>query len=363
MSKRIITILCGGVSPEHDISLLSAKNVVSNLNSDCYQPQVVYLSKDGCWWMLSGADVLLSSKNASDLMNNDSKDRVFPELGSKPAALKSCQDLTKSYQLGLVIPVLHGSGGEDGSVQGLLQLCAVPYVGANILGCAVSMHKAVSKNLLLQSGLPCVPWQSLYINDLPAIKSGDLSIKISLPLFVKPATTGSSIGVVRVSQTEQLLPALDKAFTYADEVLLEPEIKGRELECAVLGSLGRATAPGEVVVDAAYDFYDYKAKYLDKTAAEIIVPAQLQENIAQQLSDLALRAAKALYCISMARVDFFLSDAGEIYINEVNSIPGFTDISMYSKLWLNEGVSAPELLDYLITTADREHRIPPLNMD
>ena len=210
------------------------------------------------------------------------------------------------------------------------------------------MNKAVTKSLLTQAGITCVPWQLLIKHDLELLKNGSLDITINFPIFVKPVDAGSSIGVARVCDNSELIKAIEEAFKYSGEVILEPEIKGRELECAVLSGMSYATVPGEVLVNKNYDFYDYQAKYEDADASKTIVPADISDDLSSKMRSIALRAAMALRANIMSRVDFFIDEERNIYVNEVNSIPGFTDISMYSKLWQHSGISMPQLLDHLI---------------
>lgn len=356
--SQIITLLCGGCSPEHEISLLSAKNWLSTLQKlPVYSVQVVYLAQDRSWRLLKSPQDLISSKGSQQLSQAEHV-MVTPILGLQLPQLQAINAASQvqvtgdSWPLGVVVPMLHGEQGEDGSMQGLLQMLGVPFVGAGVLGSAVSMDKHVSKMLLTQAGIGCVPWRCVDADQLQQLDLKQLTADFTYPLFVKPTNAGSSLGISKVQQEQALLPALRHACEYAPSAIIEPAIEGRELECAVLGAHRAATAPGEIkIIKEAYGFYDYKAKYVDSQAAQVIVPADLDAKIAKKLSEIAWKAAQVLQCKSIARVDFFLDPQGVVYLNEVNSMPGFTSISMYSRLWEQQGVMMPQLVQHLIEDA------------
>ena len=351
--QQTISLICGGVSAEHNISLLSAQNIARGLMAMQCDAQIIYWAQDGCWHRLPDTALLDAYQLGGDTSALCAAPRVTPLLGANPAAWLDINTGQK-YPIGTVVPMVHGTGGEDGALQGLLEVLQVPYVGPGICGCAVSMDKRVTKQLLQAAGLPCVPGVVIAAAEIEDYLTSDQAQDLDYPLFVKPATTGSSFGVSKVENFSQLAPALQLAAGYAAHILLERAIVGRELECAVLQACG-ASMPGELVLAQGYEFYDYTAKYLDKNAVQLVVPAQLQVSLAERMRDLAWQAARALDCTYLARVDFFLTEAGEIYINEVNAIPGFTNVSMYSLLWQEAGINMSQLLQHLIENADQDY--------
>jgi D-alanine-D-alanine ligase len=258
-------------------------------------------------------------------------------------------------QLDVVFPVLHGPYGEDGSVQGLCRLANMPCVGAGVLGSAVGMDKDVMKRLLRDAGIPIARFVTLprgmRAPDFPALKE-----ELGTPLFVKPANLGSSVGISRVESDEEYRAALASAFEYDTKVVVEECIVGREIECAVLGNEDpQASIPGEIVAGGGHTFYDYEAKYIDEKGAELRIPAPLDSRITEKVQSLARRAFTVLCCEGMARVDMFVKEGGEVLVNEINTIPGFTRISMYPKLWEASGISYSQLVDRLITLAIERH--------
>ena len=240
--KSMISLLCGGVSPEHDISLLSAKNIAEHLQQMSYSLQIIYLDRQGAWWRLEDAQLLFNCNDGDDLARSPGKVRIVPVFGNRPALWQTLESKAQSYEVGIAFPVLHGVGGEDGAIQGLLQLMSVPYVGAGVLGCALTMDKAVSKQVLYQADMTCVPGWTVSEDQLPGLDYDAMYQDLGQTLFVKPATTGSSIGVVRVAKQSELLPAIEQALHYSSKVLVEQAIEGRELECAVLGVKGARDA-------------------------------------------------------------------------------------------------------------------------
>jgi D-alanine-D-alanine ligase len=255
----------------------------------------------------------------------------------------------------VVFPVLHGPYGEDGSVQGLCRLANLPCVGAGILGSAVGMDKDVMKRLLRDAGIPIARFVTVFRGRAePAFAA--LSADLGTPLFVKPANLGSSVGISRVQTAAEYRLALDAAFEYDTKVVVEECIVGREIECAVLGNTEpQASVPGEIVTGGSHTFYDYEAKYIDEKGAELRIPAPLDERVAERVRETAIRAFTVLCCEGMARVDMFLRDSGEVLVNEINTIPGFTKISMYPKLWEASGISYSQLVDRLIGLAIERH--------
>jgi D-alanine-D-alanine ligase len=260
----------------------------------------------------------------------------------------------------VVFPVLHGPFGEDGTVQGLLKLFNVPFVGASVLGSAIGMDKDVMKRLLRDAGIPIPDFLVFHKESIDEIDFEQVKKQLGLPLFIKPANLGSSVGIHKVKDESQFMPAILDAFQYDVKILIEEYIKGREIECSVLGNENPIVSiPGEIIPQ--HEFYSYEAKYIDEKGASLEIPAKLSPEIIKQIQDVALRAFKALCCEGMARVDFFLRNEKEIFVSEINTIPGFTKISMYPKLWEASGIPYTELIDKLIQLAlerfEREKKI------
>ena len=343
--KKLLTValLFGGRSAEHDISIISARAIHHNLDRKKYRVLSIYINKQGRWKLVSSpvapAAALRSGHSFSFLPWSSRVDQ--------PAV-----------RADVYFPVLHGPFGEDGTIQGLLEMADVPYVGAPVLASALGMDKAVFKNLLSRLGLPVVPYLVVYEEDwkdnLRQVEKQALA-EIGLPLFVKPANLGSSVGISKVKNRKQLTPAIRLAFRYDRKILIEKAISGREIECSVLGNeRPRASLPGEVI--PYREFYDYADKYLEgKTRFRI--PADLPPGLVRRFQELAIASFRAIDACGLARVDFFLeAKTNKIYINEINTIPGFTEISMYPRLWEVSGLSFSRLLDRLITLALERHR-------
>ncbi len=314
MSKKVsVAIVCGGKSAEHEVSLVSARLVAEALNKDKYDVRLVMMDRDG-------------------------------RLDS-PGALDDAE---------VVFPLVHGTHGEDGCLQGWLKIRGLPFVGAGVLGSAVGMDKDVTKRLLKGAGLPIVDFLCCHAHE--TIDCDHVATRLGLPVFVKPASLGSSIGVTRVDHLDQLSRAIQHAFVYDRKIIIEKGVLGREIECAVLGNEDPiASLPGEVIVHSS--FYSYEAKYLDPQGATVVIPAPLSEEMTVKIQDMAKSAYRTLCCSGMARVDFFLQSSGEIFINELNTLPGFTPTSMYPKMWEATGLPYTELLDKLIVLAfDKFHK-------
>jgi len=308
-----VAVLYGGRSGEHEISLRSAKSIIAGLDRAKYEVQRIFITPEGRW----------------------QPHPISPEPGGNPG-------------IDVVFPVLHGTFGEDGTIQGLLELAGLPYVGAGVLASAVAMDKEVTKRLLIHAGLPVAEYVTI-------TRGHHHDFKLPFPLFVKPANLGSSVGISKVKTCAELPAALELAGQYDRKILVERGITGREFECSVLGSdQPLAAVPCEVI--PSREFYDYEDKYL-LDAAKLIVPAPLTPEQTVEMQRLAVEAYRAVECEGMARVDFLMETAtGKFYVNEINTIPGFTSISMYPKMWEAAGVPFTELLDRLIELALERHR-------
>ena len=346
MKKLRIIVLCGGQSAEHSVSLVSARTVLSNIDPKRYCPQLVYIDRKG-FWRRSRCEFLTDHVGASE------KVLLANSRPTAPSEVLATADA--------VFPVLHGPLGEDGTVQGLLELAGLPYVGCGVLGSALGMDKEVSKRLCIHAGLPILPYTVVRHPEHAA----PLARRLGLPLFVKPARMGSSVGISKVMESAELMPAVNEAFRYDDKIVLEKGVASpREIECAVLGDPWakqgdplelKASICGEIEANA--EFYTYAAKYLDSEGAKLKVPAEIPEKTAKMVRELALKAFRVLDGYGMARADFLMDRRnGALWFNEVNTIPGFTSISMYPKMWEHSGIGFSELLDRLIALALERHR-------
>lgn len=350
MKKKLrVAILFGGQSAEHEISLISARNIAAAMDRKKYEIVAIGIDKRGRWFIDEGARLLRESPPS----------RVEFRDGSKAAAVLPGSTATPMIRLAphralgrvdVVFPVLHGPFGEDGTVQGLLKLANLPFVGAGVLGSAVGMDKDVMKRLLREAKIPIPKFLVSKRSESGRINYASVKRALGLPLFVKPANLGSSVGISKVTTEKELGRALKEAFRYDNKVLLEECILGREIECSILGNEKPvASLPGEIIT--RHDFYSYDAKYLDDKGAQLIIPARLPKQVVTRIQKLALEAFKVLCCEGMGRVDFFLRGRSEIIVNEINTIPGFTKISMYPKLWQASGISYSRLIDRLIRLA------------
>ncbi|MGH9816591.1 MAG: D-alanine--D-alanine ligase family protein, partial [Candidatus Acidiferrales bacterium] len=354
--KRLrIGILFGGRSGEHEVSLVSAASVIRALHPEKYEAIPIGIGKDGRWMAGAGAQTMLPEVLRTG-------QRVMLPADPSAAALVPLNESaggagTGALRVDVVFPVLHGTFGEDGTVQGLLDLAGLPYVGAGVLGSAVGMDKEVQKRLCEQARLPVADYLCIRRADWERQRAKVLKAtekKFRFPLFVKPATLGSSVGMTKAHNRRELPGALDTAAEFAQKILVERAVNGREIEVSVLGNDDpKASVPGEIVPHR--EFYDYAAKYLEE-GTRLEIPAKLKKNEVRKFQQLAIRVFQVTECAGMARVDFFLERrTGKIYVNEINTIPGFTSISMYPKLWEASGISYRELIDRLIQLALSAH--------
>lgn len=348
-----ISVLCGGQSTEHDISLISARNVVRALDPKRYCVHVVYIARDGRWYGFGRVEDFLTHTPAQWLEAALVKPLLL-NPGHPKMPWFSPSEAAQCLQVDCVFPVLHGTRCEDGAPQGVFEMLNVPYVGADIASSAVCMDKHLSKQLFRQAGIPTANWQLIHRRDRDQWSYAQLSQQLGDVLMVKSVGLGSSIGVSKVTDAASFEEGLDEAFSYQDRVIVEQYIVGREIECSVLGNeQAQASLPGEIVCQHA--FYSYAAKYLEADAAKVVTPADLSENIIEACQAMAIKAYQALQCRGMARVDFFLDKQSNLFVNEINTIPGFTDISMYPKNWAVSGMSIDVLLDRLIDLALSAH--------
>jgi D-alanine-D-alanine ligase len=345
-SKKLnIGILCGGKSAEHEVSLQSAKNIYEAIDREKFNPILIGIDKSGRWIYGSQCDFIDNADNPLMISLNPNSTEAY--LPAKSEGLLSIND--GSIQLDVTFPILHGPFGEDGTVQGLLKLADLPFVGPGVLGSAAGMDKDVMKRLLRDSGIPIGKF--LVLRDWEAIPPySEICATLGNPIFVKPANMGSSVGVSKVSDEETFRSAINEAFKYDTKLILEENIPGREIECSVLGNENPiASLPGEV--KATREFYSYEAKYIDADGAVLEIPAKLPDATIREIQDLAVKTFQVLECQGLSRVDFFLKEDGTVMVNEINTMPGFTKISMYPKLWEASGIGYTELITRLIDLA------------
>ena len=359
-AKIRIGFLYGGRSGEHDVSLCSAASVFSALDRNKYYVTAIGIDRDGRWYVQDKPQIIPDKDFGRKMALKKSGTWLVNHFEQKNKLhLYNLKNKNKEVIVDVVIPVLHGTFGEDGTLQGLLELAMVPYVGADVIGSAVGMDKDVAKRLLNEAGIPVAPsvtvskqqWQ-----DNTKIISKIALAKLGLPLFVKPVCAGSSVGVKKVKKKELLAKAMNFAFQFDTRVMIEKAVDCREIECAVLGNeTPAASILGEIIPH--HEFYSYEAKYLDPEGAALKIPAQVKASLADKIRETALEGYMALGCSSMARVDFFLDKkTGKFYLNEINTLPGFTSISMYPKLWEATSLQYSDLLDKLIELAFDRHK-------
>ena len=341
MKKIRVGVIFGGRSGEHEVSLRSAESILKAIDRNKYDVVPIGITHEGKW---------LASKSAMAML--PAKDQIQKVLTSGEPVTLPAEPVAHGI-VDVVFPIMHGTYGEDGTIQGLLELANVAYVGAGVLGSAVGMDKDVMKRLLRDAGLPIVDYWTVRKQDLDSFLQAHIG-SLPYPVFVKPANMGSSVGISKVHSAEELPAALEAAAEYDRKIVVEQGVDAREIELSVLGNDDPiASVPGEII--PSREFYDYEAKYVDEDS-RLLIPAPLtdiQKNDAQRS---AISAFKILECSGMARVDLFLEKAtGKFYVNEINTLPGFTTISMYPKLWDASGISYPELIDRLITLAIERH--------
>ncbi|GAA4429951.1 D-alanine--D-alanine ligase family protein [Georgenia halophila] len=358
-SRKVrVAVVFGGRSGEHSVSCATAAGVLRAIDRDVYDVVPVGIARDGRWVLAPDEPALLEGGRAE--IDADTSQVLVP-LGDSPAPLIVAESGQVPRELGavdVVLPLLHGPFGEDGTIQGLLEMAGTRYVGSGVLASAAAMDKHYMKIVLAGHGLPVGPYTVItprrWRTDRPAVL--DAVASLGLPVFVKPARAGSSLGVTKVDRAEDVEAAVVSAQQHDPKVIVEAPLNGREIECAVLEGRGddppRTSVPGEIVLDdPGSGFYDYDTKYLDTAPLTMAIPADLPEEVTAQVRDLAAQSFEALGCEGLARVDFFYTHNGEVVVNEVNTMPGFTPFSMYPALWGASGFSYPDLVDELIALA------------
>ncbi len=361
-AKLRIGVLYGGRSGEHDVSLCSAASVVAALDRNKYNVTAIGIDRDGRWYVQEKPEIVPDKDFGRKMALKKSGMWLVNHFEQKNKLhIYDIKNKNKEVVVDVVFPVIHGTFCEDGTLQGLLELAMVPYVGADVIGSAVGMDKDIAKRLLNQSGIPIVPSvtinkQSWQENANAKIIMKDALEKLGLPLFVKPVCAGSSVGVKKVKKEKMLANAMNFAFQFDTRVMIEKAVDCREIECAVLGNENPvASVLGEII--PRHEFYSYEAKYIDPNGAALKIPAEIGKPLADKIRKIAVEGYMALGCSSMARVDFFLDKkTNKFYLNEINTIPGFTSISMYPKLWAATGLKYSDLLDKLIALALDRHK-------
>lgn len=338
MNRTKLLLLFGGESSEHDVSLASARNVYAAIDGSEFDVEFCYIDRHGKWWLLDRFD---------DSGNHSGVPQLTPVLGSGCFLTIPGEKVVKPD---VIFPVLHGVNGEDGSVQGLSQLLHIPCVGCDMAASAICMDKLATKEILARHDVPIVPYEVHRTGeDMPNFAA--LAERLGDPIFVKPTRAGSSVGVSKVHDQTELEAALELAHRLDDTALIERSAAARELEVAVLGNPPHHEVSGVGEIKSGAEFYDYAAKYSTDSKSEVVIPAVLDEGVTDRVRDLSYRIYQILGCRGLARIDFFIDNQGEVYLNELNTLPGFTNISMYPKLWRERGMHYPELVRRLISYA------------
>ncbi|HHH54842.1 MAG TPA: D-alanine--D-alanine ligase [Bacteroidetes bacterium] len=347
-----VAILFGGKSAEHEISIRSANNVFKFIDRIKFNPILIKIDKNGRWLTDKFMVEKFDFSEIKDISDFNPADIVVLNPGSDKKFIIKDSDV--EFTVDVVHPVLHGPNGEDGSMQGLLKILNLPFVGPGVLGSAVGMDKEIMKRLLKESGIKIGDYLVARYGDFPDFET--VKSELGLPVYIKPANMGSSVGISRVSDSSQYKKAIDLAYKYDTKLVIEANIDGREVECAVLGNENpKASVPGEVA--ATKEFYDYEAKYLDDNGYEIKIPADLDKDTETKVRETALKTFKILECEGLSRVDVFVTKDNDVIVNEINTLPGFTSISMYPMLWKASGIEYTDLISKLLFLAiDRFER-------
>lgn len=354
MGKLNLAVLFGGKSGEHEVSLVSATSIIQNIDKDKYNLHLIGITKEGHWRYFEG-DI---QKIKTGEWQKESKAAVLPGDPSFGGFFLK-EDPSKIYKIDVIFPVMHGPYGEDGTLQGLLELAHIPYVGCDVLSSSAGMDKLMAKAIFASHGLPQGDYAGVYRHEFrkdPQAEIAKIEDCFPYPVFVKPANMGSSVGISKAKDRDELIKALEVAGEYDEKIIVEEFIDGREIECAVLGNYEpKASVLGEI--QPSNEFYDYHAKYQDGGESRLLIPAPISSDKSHEIRELAIGAYKALGCSGLSRVDFFLEkQTGRVYLNEVNTLPGFTQISMYPKLWETTGIPYSRLIDILIEFALEKFR-------
>lgn len=341
----------GGKSPEHEISMKSARNIIDKIDRKKFYPILIGIDITGKWLLIDELDFTANTEKYKTLKANDNRGLAMLG-GNENAAFYNLDTLTYLPKIDAAFSVLHGGFGEDGSVQGVLKLLDIPFTGPGIAGASINMDKEIMKKLLKEAKIKTAKYVAYHYTDKNKINFESCVKKLALPMILKPASCGSSVGVHKIKNEVEFWAAVHDGFVYDNKILLEEFIIGQEVECAVMGNYKvKCSTPGEVITNKKYEIYNYEAKYLDAEGAQTKVPASLTVERLLKVKRNSIKAYKALYCEGLSRVDSFVTNEGLIYINEINTLPGFTSISMYPKLWEYEGVAYTALITKLIEFA------------
>ncbi len=351
--KKKIAIVFGGKSAEHEVSINSARNICNALDKNKFDILYIGVSKQGSWYQFPNAEVFTNFKALNDSELHEVDSITLISHHGKPFIYSFKTHERRAIDC--AFPIIHGTMGEDGTLQGLFRIINLPFVGCGVLSASVGMDKEYMKRLMTESGInnsAYVVLKKSETNDYERIVQ-----KIGTPFFIKPANAGSSVGVHKVKSAEDFGPKLKDAFQYDHKVIAEEFIDGKEVECSVMGlnQNPKASLPGELIVK--HEFYSYEAKYLDANGAEIVIPAKLADSETKSLQELAIKTFKSLNCDGLTRVDFFIRKDGKIFVNEINTLPGFTQISMYPKMWEASGLKYSDLITELVNLAFEKHQL------
>jgi D-alanine-D-alanine ligase len=350
--KLKVAIIFGGKSAEHEVSLKSASNIFNAVDKAVFEPLLLGVNKDGAWYYNAGFNTDQVDLTKNDYFGNARKVHLGSSVGK--AGIIDDASNQELDVFNTAFPIIHGTFGEDGTLQGILKSLAIPFVGPDILGSAIGMDKDVTKRLLRDANIPIAAFYTIFKHNPDQYSFGEITAKLGLPLFVKPANAGSSVGVSKVTDEREFVAALSEAFRFDNKILVEEAIVGKEVECAVLGNEEvRASVIGEIV--PTKDFYSYDAKYISADGAKMKIPAEIDEKVSDKLREQAVLAFKTICCEGLSRVDFFLRDDNTFVLNEINTLPGFTAISMYPKLWGATGVSYSDLITELVNLSVKRH--------
>lgn len=354
MGKKRIGIIFGGKSVEHEVSLQSAKNIVEAIDSHKFEAVLIGIDKEGNWHVSDPENYLVHADDPERIQLNTTTDIISIRFGEK----QTLDENDKAHvlnELDAIFPIVHGTLGEDGSLQGLLRIADVPFVGPDVLSSAICMDKDVAKTLLTSAGINVAKGVAYDRTERDSITFEDVSSKLGTSMFIKPANQGSSVGVSKVQTKEEFDQGIDDAFTFDHKIIIEETVVGREVECSILGNeYPKASLPGEILPQTS--FYSYESKYIDEDGAILEAPANLTDEQIKEVQDVSIRAFKTLQCEGLARVDVFLTEDGQIYVNEINTLPGFTKISMYPKLWEVSGMTYTNLITELIELGMERHQ-------
>lgn len=346
--KKKVAVLFGGRSAEHEVSLMSAKNVASALDKNQFELLLIGITKQGTWYQFNDTSVFDQTKSLNDdKLPKGASAVALVCMKGQPQLVNLETKMATSVDV--AFPVLHGTFGEDGCIQGLFKMVNLAFVGCGVLGSAIGMDKEVMKRILQVAGIPAAKYQVLHSHLIPNFDA--LKRELGLPFFIKPANAGSSVGVHKIKDANDFVEKVKDAFLYDHKLLAEEFIQGREIECSVLGlnHQPKASKPGEVT--PTHEFYSYEAKYLDENGAALEIPAELSVAETSRIQALACQTFAAMNCDGLTRVDFFVTQKGDVYVNEINTIPGFTKISMYPKMWEASGIGYTDLITQLIELA------------